>query len=381
MYKFTATLFFAIISFYANANNLKFKPVTDSLIINIEKYELKKGDTLYFDCSYKYEKPAFSKITLNVIFENLDDKKQWKFRYPLINGTVAPAIVIGNSIPDGKYAVNFLLQNDFLRVKGQIRDYSPKSKGYNYLLLTKNKDSYIGFLSPENGGYFTTPKMIFEDTARIVFSENGKKNQYVYIDLETYLDSTFTPIAKMTEFIQIGAIKNKYDTAITENYKLDLNASKKYTLKDVTVKSTIKKKVELFDEEYSSGLFKFGFPQIFDGIEGTQIGNSMDIFSFLQGRVAGLKVNRDAFGNYNLKWRETNVDVYLDEFKVENEMASYVNPNDIAMVKVFSPMSGGPTGNGCIAIYTKRGAYYTENSTRKYNFQVIGYNPEIDTWK
>ena len=82
-----------------------------------------------------------------------------------------------------------------------------------------------------------------------------------------------------------------------------------------------------------------------------------------------------------LKWREGHVDVYLDEFKVDNEMASYVNTNDIAMVKVFPPLSGGPTGNGAIAIYTKRGAYYTENSTRKYNFQIIGYSPDISTWK
>jgi hypothetical protein len=162
---------------------------------------------------------------------------------------------------------------------------------------------------------------------------------------------------------------------------LDLNEKKHFTLNQVTVKSVLKKKVELFDEEYSSGLFKFGFPQIFDGIEGNQIGYSMDIFSFLQGRVAGLQVKRNSMGNYNLKWRDGNVDVYLDEFKVDNEMASYVNTNDIAMIKVFPPFSGGPSGNGSIAIYTKRGAYYSENSSRKYNFEVIGYNPEICTWQ
>jgi len=86
-------------------------------------------------------------------------------------------------------------------------------------------------------------------------------------------------------------------------------------------------------------------------------------------------------GGYMLKWREGRVDIFLDEFKVDNEMASYVNTNDIAMIKVFPPMSGGPTANGSIAIYTKRGDYYTENSGRKYNFQVVGYSSEITTWK
>jgi hypothetical protein len=107
----------------------------------------------------------------------------------------------------------------------------------------------------------------------------------------------------------------------------------------------------------------------------------MDIFSYLQGRVAGLKIIRDVTGSYVLTWRGGIVDVYLDEFKVDDDIASFVNSNDVAMIKVYPPLSGGPTVNGTIAIYTKRGAYYTENSSRKYNFQVIGYTPEITTWQ
>jgi hypothetical protein len=378
MYKISSPIIFLLLLFIGNSANAS---NADTLLVTIEKHELQKKDTLFIDCNFKFQNPAKSKITLNVVIENLEKTKQWKFRYPLINGNSAPGIIIGDNIPDGKYAITYLLQSDFLRIKGKIKDFDTKSKGINYLLLTKNKDSYIGFLSPEPSGYFTTPKMIFEDTARIVFSETGKKNQRLFIDLETYLDSTFTPIARVTDFINIGNAKTKVDSSLLEHYQFDPAANKKFTLHEVTVKSALKKKVELFDDEYASGLFKFGSPQIFDGIDGTQIGNAMDIFSFLQGRVAGLKINRDAMGNYALRWRESNVDVYIDEFKVENEMASYVNTNDIAMVKVFSPMGGGPTGNGAIAIYTKRGAYYTENSTRKYNFQVIGYTPEISTWK
>lgn len=374
MNKFYFSFILMLMSFCAIASN------ADTLSINIEKHALKKGDTLFFDCAYKYDNPSKSKITLNVVIENIEKTKQWKFRYPLMNGASAPGIIIGDAIPDGKYAVTFLLQNDFLRLKGKIKDYSPNSKGLNYLLLAKNKDSYIGFLNLGNSGYFTTPKMIFEDTARIVFSEIGRKNQSLFIDLETYLDSTYTPIAQITEFITIGNIAQQVNGAVNENYKFDVSDNKQFTLNQVNVKSVLKKKIELFDETYASGMFKFGYPTIFDGIEGTQIGNATDIFSFLQGRIAGLKVARDMMGTYTLKWRESNVDVYLDEFKVDNEMASYVNTNDIAMIKVFSPMGGGPTGNGTIAIYTKRGAYYTENSTRKYNFEVIGYAPEITIW-
>ncbi len=354
---------------------------SDSLFVYIEKHELKNNDTLNFECAYKYENVSRSKITLNVVIENIEKTKQWKFRYPLINGSASPAIIVGKDIPEGKYAISFLIQNDFLRVKGKIRDYNSKSKGINFILLTKDKDAFLDFLAPDKQGYFTTKKMLFEDTARVVFSEIGRKNQYLYIDLENYLDSSFTPIAMLTEFITIGTPLNIMDSSKILNYKFDFSNQKNYTLTQALVNSTTKKKVTLFDEAYSSGLFKFGSSQIFDGLESNQIGNSIDIFTFLQGRIAGLIVNKDNAGSYKLKWREGPVDVYLDEFKVDNDFASYINTNDIAMIKVFSPIGGGPSLNGSIAIYTKRGAFYSENSSRKYNFQVRGYNPQTEIWK
>lgn len=373
MLKLYISIIFSFFSFAASAS--------DTLFVKVVKNDLMRKDTINFECNFKYETPNKSNITLNVIIENLEKTKQWKFRYPLINGSVSPSIVIGEDIPEGKYAINFLVQNDFLSIKGIIKEYDAKSKGYNYLLLTKNKDSYIGFLKPELAGYFTTPKMIFEDTARIIFTEMGRKFQSLYIDLKTNIDSTYTPICSFTDFITIGNLKNKIDSPIEKKYQFDLNSNNKFTLNEVTVNTFTKKKIDRFNEEYASGLFKFGDPIIFDGIDGTEIGSSFDIFTFLQGRVAGLQVKRNQIGEYILKWREGHVDIYLDEFKVDIAMASYVNPNDIAMVKVFRPFSGGPTANGSIAIYTKRGAYYSENSGRKYNFQVIGYTPLLSHWK
>jgi hypothetical protein len=353
----------------------------DSLFVKIEKRDLKRKDTLYFDCNFKYETPDESKITLNVIIENIEKTKQWKFRYPLLQGYTAPAILIDNSIPDGKYAINFLIQKDFLVIAGKVRDHNPKSKGFNYLMLGKDKANYIDLIKPDPAGNFKTHKMLFEDTARFVFSEIGKKNEYLYIDLKTSIDSTYTPIAQKTEFISIGNATAQKDTSIVNTYKFDTaNLNDRFTLKEVTVKSVKKKKVEQFDEAYATGLFKFGFPTIFDGLESSEIGNAMDIFSYLQGRVAGLKINRDVTGSYVATWRGGIVDVYLDEFKVDDDIASYVNSNDVAMIKVYPPLSGGPTGNGTIAIYTKRGAY-SDNISRRYNFLVKGYTPLITTWK
>jgi hypothetical protein len=354
---------------------------TDSLFVKINSHQLAKNDTLIFDCLFKYENINESKITLNIVIENIEKTKQWKFRYPLLKGYSAPALIIGDSIPNGNYAVNFLIQKDFLVIAGKVKDHNQKSKGLNYLMLGKNRASFFDVIKADPLGNFTTHKILFEDTARFVFSEIGKKNEYLYIDLKTTIDSTYTPIAHKTEFITIGNSKVNNDSSMFNTYKFNaIDNNEKYTLKEVVVKSIKKKKVDLFDEQYATGLFKFGFPTIFDGLESNEMGNSMDIFNYLQGRVAGLTINRDVTGNYVLNWRGGIVDIYLDEFKVDDDIASYVNSNDIAMIKVYPPLSGGPTGNGTIAIYTKRGAF-ADNMSRKYNFLVYGYTPLLSTWK
>ena len=150
----------------------------------------------------------------------------------------------------------------------------------------------------------------------------------------------------------------------------------------VVVNAIKKKKIEKFDEEYSSGLFKGGLAKIFDGIEGNDISNSFDILLFLQSRVAGLKIQRNnnfsVNDSYNISWRNRPVDIFIDEFKIEQSSQLLINPSDVAMIKVFGPLEGGPSLNGCIAIYTKRGEY--DDNERKYNFLVKGYTPLVIEW-
>jgi hypothetical protein len=320
-------------------------------------------------------------MTLNVIIENVEKTKQWRFRYPLLQGNSSPILIIDSTIEEGRYAINFIVQKDFLKLEGKVKNFSPKSKGFNYFMVGKNKANYLNMLTPEKSGYFSTPKLLFEDTAQFVFSEIGTKNNYLYIDLKTSIDSFFTPIAQHTEFVTIGSQNLKIDTSAEAEYSFDMiELDPKFTLNEVVVNSIKKKKVEVFDEQYASTLFKFGFPTIFDGIESHEIGNSMDVFAFLQGRAAGLNISRDNTGGYNLSWRGGPVDVFLDEMRVDDNISNFINTNDIAMVKVFPPMSGGPTGNGAIAIYTKRGGYLDDIS-RKYHFKVNGYSPQMSTWK
>ena len=54
---------------------------------------------------------------------------------------------------------------------------------------------------------------------------------------------------------------------------------------------------------------------------------------------------------------------------------------DVAMIKIFDPLEGpNSSGGGAIAIYTKRGSY-AQNSNRKNNFPIRGYNDVETVWK
>lgn len=353
---------------------------SDSLTVLLNGNRFQKGDTISFDCIYRYSEKKAAASTLNVWIEDITKNRKWQYRYPLVNGTISANLAISNDLPDGKYALNFLVQNQFFGVKGKIRDYNPKTQGLIYIMLTKNKDSYIDNLKPSTDGSFSLPKLQFADSARFIFSQVGKKKNDMFIDIATPLDSSFSPVVMNTQFITVG--NPSYVAADTiKPYVFNEDIFKKpFTIEGVTVKSVKKKRVEQFDQEYSNGLFSGGDARIFDGIDGNEIANAVDIFTFLQGRVAGLNIARNEDGGMIITWRGTRVTLYLDEFKIEPDEGNIINPMDVAMIKVFSPGSGGPTNGGSIAIYTKRGAY-GDTASRKYYFIVRGFTPADSVWR
>jgi hypothetical protein len=59
-----------------------------------------------------------------------------------------------------------------------------------------------------------------------------------------------------------------------------------------------------------------------------------------------------------MTWRGGTPTLYLDEMRADPDMVSNIQVDNVAMIKVFAPGSGGgisESGGGVIAIYTKRG--------------------------
>lgn len=351
----------------------------DSLYVLMNKKQFSKNDTVKVDCLYRYSTKKSASVTLNVWIEDIQKTRIWKYRYPLINGKASFDLIIDSTLPDGRYAVNFLVQPVFFSIQGKVRDYSKKSKGLTMLVLSKTKDTYIQTLQPALDGSFTLGKMAFPDTARFIFSETGKAKNDVFIDLVTPIDSAFNPTITYTEMVQVGNPKLIAADTI-KPYSLDgKRFTGNFTLKEVVVKSTRKKAVERFDDEYASGLFKGG--KIFDGIDDVELASANDIFQFLRGRVPGMQINMNEDGGYDITRRGSTVDIYLDEFRLSASDPVFVNPADVAMIKVFDTFDGPNTsGGGSIAIYTKRGSY-AQNANRKNNFPIRGYTNVEAVWK
>jgi len=132
------------------------------------------------------------------------------------------------------------------------------------------------------------------------------------------------------------------------------------TLASVTVRGRVKTDAEKLDEKYASGMFSGGDAYTFDLVNDPYAVSMMDIFQYLQGKVAGLQIVTAGSpgGAPSLTWRGSTPSLYLNEMQVDAQQLQSTPVSDVAMVKVFRPGSGvgfGGGAGGVIAVYTRKG--------------------------
>jgi len=130
-----------------------------------------------------------------------------------------------------------------------------------------------------------------------------------------------------------------------------------HELAEVTVKTTVKKAVDVLDQKYTSGLFSGGDSRQFDLTNDPFAAAATSVFQYLQGRVAGLQIVENG-ADVSLSWRGSTPDLYLDEIQTTVDQLQNISMNDVAYVKVFPPPFFGPTSGGAggaISVYTRKG--------------------------
>jgi hypothetical protein len=262
------------------------------------------------------------------------------------------------------------------------------SKDESLNVIFQYKDSSTKMLSVPyvNNSKFKLPGLVFYDTALVFYSFNTNRNlsneAAVIFKNGLYVGTKKIKSNNMTLAVwspDDSSLVRKSRLVFAEIARLQDQDKKIQNLEVVTVRRRIKSDKEKLDEEYSSGLFSGGNATIFDLQDDQSTYGAMDIFAFLQGRVAGLQVSNTQSPTPSLTWRGSTPGIYLNEFETDAGSIKDIPVSNIAMVKVFSPGSAGVIGNstgGIIAVYTKKGSARKPDPSIKglEMVRMTGYN-------
>lgn len=267
-------------------------------------------------------------------------------------------------IVKGKFpTLTYQRDTAYLNLSGKVYGFSKTiGNADNIVMIVKSKDSSANIISApiEANGSFSNPDMVFFDTLRVYYQPSkALKNAEVRF-MEGRLPALrYSDISKSTAFNGL-----LYDTTGSyRHYQLSqeqlqlIEQMKGKMLENVTVEAKKKPHVQVLDEKYAKGLFSGGDGYQFDLTTDVFAQSAPNIFTYLQGKVAGLMINT-AGGTPSLQWRGATPALFLDEMPVDADMLSSIPVSDVAYVKVFRPPFMGATGGGsggAIAIYTRKG--------------------------
>ena len=247
----------------------------------------------------------------------------------------------------------------YMTLSGTVQGIMPGSIGDGaaamMILTQKDAENKMLLVPVERNGTFDDPSVVLFDTAQIYyqFQDNNLKGasiQFLPNKLRT------PPVGKnFSDLLWPDTTGTWRHLQLAAELRNNIEKTKFKELETVTVQAKTKSAVQIMDEKYASGLFSGGNATQFDVLN-DPFGKSGDIFSYLQGKVAGLQINGQGAGT-TLSWRGGAPQLYVDEMPSDVSMVSGMNINDVAYIKTFTPpfMGGFNGGNGAIAIYTRRG--------------------------
>ncbi len=258
---------------------------------------------------------------------------------------------------------NYLSLN--AELTGLLPSQVPKNAQMNVFLQARDSSKQFFILPINDKGKFSEDGLIFFDTMHVYYQFNKDKNldnkASVNFNNGTYkgLKSINPDTSWRIPMLLDTALLNRSKYFAVEAARLKPELEKKVKVLDaVTVRARAKSQTEIMDDKYTSGFFKGGDASNFDLTDDPTANSAIDIFQYLQGRVAGLQITTGPQGP-TLTWRQATPSLFLNEMPIQDATQIQSIPvTDIAYVKVFRPPFFGAMGGGAggaIAIYTKRG--------------------------
>jgi hypothetical protein len=289
----------------------------------------------------------------------------------------------------GKVAQPRYKESNYLSLSGQVAGLQPGSFGTDLQLtgILQTSDSANTFINlpVDRKGAVFAEGLLFYDKAKLFFNFNKKSLSFdksmlmvdngLHKGYRKIVPDTIAKMGMVEPAAPTIAANNKVaKTALQNRIQAALRSG---MLENVTVTAKAKTAKDKMEEKYVSGLFS-GDARGFDLVNDPLASGYMDIFQYLQGKVAGLQISGGG-SSPTLSWRGGTPVLYLNEMQADPSMISSTPVSDIAYVKVFRPgesmVSGG--GGGVIAIYTRRGGdAQPDPNTKGLNYvQLAGYSP------
>jgi len=376
---------FILFVFYL-INNQCFAQFHPKMTATFNQNVIKNGDTLNFDINLADSFKSIKTASVHLWIEEITTGRKWHYKYPLLNGNLNASLKIDSTLKPGNYAFNFMMQRNFFRLKGTLKNPEKKDNLVNYVLLSKDKDIVTGMLPLDIDKSFISECMLFQDSAHIFFSRPSHRGADLEIEFINDLDSSYKVEDSITNFI---TIKNDMDSSTKYNpASSDYQFNKtdnlyKTIMPEVIVNSKSKKILDDYQKENVSGMFSGIDGTVIDGLTSDEIANVNNLLTFLTFKVAGLSIKTSEEGTEELVWRKHRTDIYINEIKAEPDLLQDIIPAEIAMIKIYEPgipVAFGSAEGGTIAIYMKHGIYLRKNKPTN-NFYINGYTGLNAIWK
>ncbi|MCO6496990.1 MAG: hypothetical protein J5I50_04945 [Chitinophagaceae bacterium] len=257
--------------------------------------------------------------------------------------------------------IKFPLENEYNTVHGRIHGAMPNqlANAGSLIMIVNQKDEKEFIAAPiKPDGSFRAEDFILMDTATVYYQL--PKDRIPPTSIVQFLGSQ-VPIAPGSNLPP--AVPQPADTTgasrhlqFADEIAGLLKLEKAKVLETVTITAKTKPELEKMDEKYTTGMFSGGTATSFDLVNEKSASAYKDIFSYLQGRVAGVVITMT--DPPTVTWRGGTPAFFLDEMPVDVQLLTTVPVTNIAYVKVINPPFLGAAGggtNGAIAIYTRRG--------------------------
>jgi hypothetical protein len=278
--------------------------------------------------------------------------------------------------------IDYQRDTNFLSLSGKIFGLTPtelRKAGQIVLLVTQPEKGNKYYNAPiaENGS-FIEPNLILFDTARVYYQiPNLNTNTSPSVQFMQNRLPAFTNNTKAGGFFynfNSDTSGNHRQSYLSDAIMQQLKIEKDKMLDEVIIKRKSKTALQIMDEKYTSGLFSGGDAFQFDLLTDPFAAASLDIFSYLQGKVAGLQI---AGSPPTVKYRNATPEFFVNEIPTDISMVSNIAVTDIAYIKVIRPPFIGSTGGGAggaIAIYLRKGGDQNNASGKSLsNNTVTGY--------